>query len=116
MTRPARADGVPVNPRALALLAGFASPIFLIAAVAGWLAGIWPANPFTLGIAAVAVIAGPLLGMFHVATADADDREEEVTNEVADSPQSVIFEQAENKLHTSMAILDALVRGSLTGR
>jgi ornithine carbamoyltransferase len=42
-------------------------------------------------------------------------REEEVTNEVADSPQSMIFDQAENKLHTSMAILDTLVQGSLTG-
>jgi ornithine carbamoyltransferase len=36
-------------------------------------------------------------------------RGEEVTDEVADGPQSMIFEQAENKLHTSMAILDALV-------
>ena len=42
-------------------------------------------------------------------------RGEEVTDEVADSPQSKIFDQAENKLHTSMAILDALVTGSLEG-
>ncbi len=40
-------------------------------------------------------------------------RGEEVTDEVADSPQSAIFDQAENKLHTSMAVLDALVSGSL---
>lgn len=40
-------------------------------------------------------------------------RDEEVTNEVADSDQSVIFDQAENKLHTSMAILDVLVSGAI---
>lgn len=40
-------------------------------------------------------------------------REEEVTNEVADSAQSVIFDQAENKLHTSMAVLDVLVSGAM---
>jgi hypothetical protein len=58
------------SPRSLALLAGTASPIFLVAAVAGWLAGVWPANPFTLGLAAVSVVIGPLLGMIHVGTAD----------------------------------------------
>ena len=42
-------------------------------------------------------------------------RGEEATDEVADSPQSAIFDQAENKLHTSMAVLEALVRGSLQG-
>ncbi|MFO0615129.1 MAG: ornithine carbamoyltransferase [Polyangiaceae bacterium] len=42
-------------------------------------------------------------------------RGEEVTDEVADAPRSRIFVQAENKLHTSMAILDALVRGTLVG-
>ncbi len=42
-------------------------------------------------------------------------RDEEVTNEVADSAQSAIFDQAENKLHTSMAIVEALVRGTLRG-
>jgi ornithine carbamoyltransferase len=42
-------------------------------------------------------------------------RGEEVTDEVADSARSAIFDQAENKLHTSMAILDALVSGSLEG-
>jgi ornithine carbamoyltransferase len=42
-------------------------------------------------------------------------RGEEVTDDVADSPQSAIFDQAENKLHTSMAILDTLVSGTLTG-
>lgn len=42
-------------------------------------------------------------------------REEEVTNEVADSAQSVIFDQAENKLHTSIAILELLVNRELEG-
>ena len=65
------------SPRSLALLAGLASPIFLAAAVFGWLSGFWPANPITLGIAAVTVIAGPLVGMFHVATADRDDYSDE---------------------------------------
>ncbi len=36
-------------------------------------------------------------------------REEEVTNKVADSPQSVIFEQAENRLHVQKAILSFLM-------
>jgi ornithine carbamoyltransferase len=40
-------------------------------------------------------------------------RGEEVTDEVADSPESAIFDQAENKLHTSMAVLDALVTGTI---
>jgi ornithine carbamoyltransferase len=42
-------------------------------------------------------------------------RGEEVTDDVADSAQSMIFDQAENKLHTSMAVLDALVTTSLRG-
>ncbi len=37
-------------------------------------------------------------------------REEEVTNEVADSKQSVIFDQAENRLHTQKAIMLELMR------
>ena len=41
----------------------------MCAAIAGWLYGVWPANPLTLGIAAFVVIGGPLLGIFHVATA-----------------------------------------------
>jgi ornithine carbamoyltransferase len=42
-------------------------------------------------------------------------RGEEVTDEIADSPCSRIFTQAENKLHTSMAVLEALVTRSLEG-
>jgi ornithine carbamoyltransferase len=42
-------------------------------------------------------------------------RGEEVTSEVADGPASLIFDQAENRLHTSVAILEAVARGELTG-
>ena len=37
-------------------------------------------------------------------------RGEEVTNEVIDSPQSVVFQQAENRLHVQKALLFALMR------
>ncbi len=43
-------------------------------------------------------------------------RGEEVTNDVADHARSVIFDQAENRLHTSLAILELLVTRSLAGR
>jgi ornithine carbamoyltransferase len=36
-------------------------------------------------------------------------RGDEVTDEVADSPQSVIFEQAENRLHAQKAVMLALI-------
>jgi len=36
-------------------------------------------------------------------------REEEITGEVIDGPQSVVWEQAENKLHMHKAILEALI-------
>jgi hypothetical protein len=41
----------------------------MVAAIAGWLYGVWPANPMTLGISALAVIGGPMLGIVHVVTA-----------------------------------------------
>jgi len=44
-----------------------------------------------------------------------DHRGEEVTAEVADGPRSVIFDQAENRLHTSVALLSALLDGALEG-
>ena len=42
-------------------------------------------------------------------------RGEEVTADVCDGPQSVIFDQAENRLWTSMAILYALLEDKLEG-
>jgi aspartate carbamoyltransferase catalytic subunit len=37
-------------------------------------------------------------------------RGEEVTDEVMDSPQSVVFDEAENRLHTQKAILHTLLK------
>lgn len=45
-----------------------------------------------------------------------DHRWEEVTPEVVDGPRSVVFDQAENRLHTSCAILCALLLHRLEGR
>jgi ornithine carbamoyltransferase len=60
--------------------------------------------------------------LFAAARADAiflhclpDHRGEEVTAEVVDGPRSVIFDQAENRLHTSVALLAALLDGALDG-
>lgn len=36
-------------------------------------------------------------------------RGEEITDDVIDSPQSVVFEQAENRLHTQKALLEMLI-------
>jgi ornithine carbamoyltransferase len=42
-------------------------------------------------------------------------RGEEVSAQVADGPRSVIFDQAENRLHTATAILYSLIEGKLEG-
>jgi ornithine carbamoyltransferase len=39
----------------------------------------------------------------------------EVATEVIDGPQSVVFDQAENRLHTSHALLYALFNGLVHG-
>jgi hypothetical protein len=57
------------SSRVLSLLAYCASPIFMASAVAGWLAGLWPANPVTLGAAVALVAGGPFLGLLHAAAA-----------------------------------------------
>jgi ornithine carbamoyltransferase len=38
-------------------------------------------------------------------------RGEEVTNDVIESPASVVFDQAENRLHTQKALLYMLLAG-----
>ena len=65
--------------RALSLLAGLASPVFMCAAIAGWLFDLWPANPLTLGISGLLVVGGPVVGIVHVATAKEREDEEEET-------------------------------------
>lgn len=44
-----------------------------------------------------------------------DHRGEEVSAEVVDGPRSVVFDQAENRLHTAVAVLYALVEERLEG-
>jgi hypothetical protein len=63
-------------PRALSLLAAFASPVFACAAIAGWLTGVWPANPLTLGVSAFLVVGGPALGIVHVVMTREREQEE----------------------------------------
>ena len=42
-------------------------------------------------------------------------RGEEVTADVIDGERSIVFDQAENRMHTAQAVLAALVRGELEG-
>jgi ornithine carbamoyltransferase len=43
-------------------------------------------------------------------------RGDEVTADVIDGPRSVVVDQAENRLHTELAVLEALLEGTLVGR
>jgi ornithine carbamoyltransferase len=40
-------------------------------------------------------------------------RDEEITEEVLEGPQSVVFDQSENKMHMHKAILEALILGAV---
>ena len=75
-----------VTARALSLLAAFASPVFMAAAIAGWLSGFLPATPLTLGVAAFLVIGGPVLGIVHVASSRDDDEVFEDETVAIDEP------------------------------
>jgi hypothetical protein len=86
------ADVDRVTARALSLLAALASPVFMAAAIAGWLSGFLPATPLTLGVAAFLVIGGPVVGIVHVATyreVDEDFEDETVVIEAPPVPVAV---------------------------
>jgi ornithine carbamoyltransferase len=40
-------------------------------------------------------------------------RGEEVASEVIDGPQSVVWDEAENRLHTQKALMEYLVKGKI---
>jgi hypothetical protein len=46
---------------ALSFLTTLASVVFAMGCIAGWMLGVWPATPLTLGLAAAVVVGGPLL-------------------------------------------------------
>jgi hypothetical protein len=62
--------------RALSFLAALASPVFMCAAIAGWLFEVWPATPLTFSVAGLLVAGGPIAGIVHVATAKGYEDEE----------------------------------------
>ena len=74
------------SARALSLLAALAAPVFLAAAVAGWLYGVWPATPVTFGIASFVVCGGPILAIYHVSTEGKHERVEEIEPAVVLAP------------------------------
>jgi hypothetical protein len=74
------------SARALSLLAHAASAVFLVAEVAGWALGWWPATPLTFTVALAVVAVGPLVGMLHVATAGDPPRPEPARDDPAPEP------------------------------
>ena len=44
------------------------------------------------------------------------DRNNEVTDKVLDSPNSIIYDEAENRLHTAKGLLTLLVGGAAKGK
>jgi ornithine carbamoyltransferase len=63
--------------------------------------------PYQVNTALMAA-AGPQARFMHCLPAH---RGEEVTNDVIESPASVVFDQAENRLHTQKALLYMLLAG-----
>ena len=59
-------------------------------------------NDFTFYIQIVAVLVTVVILFMHPLPAD---REIDVTNSVIDGPQSVVFDEAENRLHTQKAVM-----------
>ena len=74
------------SARALSLLAALAAPVFLAAAVAGWLYGVWPATPVTFAIASFVVCGGPILAIYHVTVADKREPVEQLQPTVVRAP------------------------------
>jgi hypothetical protein len=70
-----------MTSRSLAYVAAFASPVFMAAAIAGWLTGVWPATSLTFALAAAAVVGGPLLAILHVLTAHEPEDDVEYSDE-----------------------------------
>jgi hypothetical protein len=94
MTRGPRAEEERVtSSRALALLAHYASAVFMAAAVTAWLVGLWPANPTTLLIACLMVLSGPVIGQLH-AGAEREGREEEPDPEPAIITAPITMQEA----------------------
>jgi ornithine carbamoyltransferase len=56
--------------------------------------------------------AGPGAVFMHCLPAH---RGEEVTADVIDGPRAIVFDQAENRMHTAQAVLAALLRDELVG-
>jgi hypothetical protein len=76
----------PIMTRALSILSACSSPVFMAAAIAGWLFEVWPATPVTLFIAAFVVMTGPALGIVHVVTAKRSDDEDAAEAETVVTP------------------------------